>query len=63
MLVICGERDWRTYGDTPPVRCVRTVRELVLRGAAMMPHAQASQDFNRAVARFLERQRMTAGEP
>jgi pimeloyl-ACP methyl ester carboxylesterase len=62
-LVLCGEHDWRTFGDTPPLRCVRNLREQVLRGAALRPHAQAPQDFNRAVARFLERQRMTAGEP
>jgi pimeloyl-ACP methyl ester carboxylesterase len=63
VLVITGEHDWRTSGDTPPLRCVRLVREQLLRGAGMLPHVQASQDFNRAVARFLERQRMSAGEP
>jgi len=63
VLVITGEHDWRNSGDTAPLRCVRSSREQLLRGAAMQPHLEASQDFNRAVVRFLERRRMTAGEP
>jgi pimeloyl-ACP methyl ester carboxylesterase len=62
-LVVIGERDPRWLGDPSPLRCIRSVRYQQLRGAGTRPHAHASEEFNRVVARFLERQRMTAGEP
>src|SRR5205807_875062 len=63
VLFVTGERDPRKFGPASPLRYLRNARQVVLRGAGIEPHAHASDEFNRAVARFLERQRMTAGEP
>jgi len=61
VLFVTGERDPRAFAaDWTPLRFMRNAREIQLRGAGTRPHVHASDDFNRTVARFLERQRMTA---
>ena len=63
VLVVTGERDPRSFGEASPLRCIRSLRQQELRAVGVRPHVHAPEEFNRAVARFLERQRMTAGEP
>jgi pimeloyl-ACP methyl ester carboxylesterase len=63
VMVLTGERDPRDFGEGSTLRCIRSVRQQWLAGAGVRPHAHASEEFNRAVTRFLERQRLTAGEP
>jgi pimeloyl-ACP methyl ester carboxylesterase len=63
VLVLTGERDPRRFAEASPLRCIRSLRQQEFRGAGVQPHVHAAQEFNRAVSRFLERQRMTAGEP
>ena len=63
VLVLAGDRDPRTIGSTSPLRCIRNARLQVFSGAGARPHSNAPDEFDRAVVRFLERQRMTAGEP
>ena len=63
VLVLGGDRDSRWAADNTLHGWMRAAREQTLRGAGSQPHIHASIDFNRAVARFLERQRLTAGAP
>lgn len=63
VLTLTGDRDLRWFADNSARGWMRTAREQTIRGVGTQPHLYASIEFNRAVARFLERQRMTAGAP